>query len=294
MIAYSTETEYDGKCAVKLSLPSHFDLSQIFDCGQAFRFLPIEGNEMHVGGVAYGRYIELLQNERELIISNTCMEDYESIWKHYLSLDMDYDEVERELSCAIAPFDKLGVFPLALQAGEGIRILRQEPWECLCSFIISQNNNIPRIRSLIDALCRAYGEPIVCTDATYYSFPSAAAVADAGLDAMRELKMGFRAKYIYEAACAVSSGRLELDALLSMSKSDAEAVLCSLNGVGPKVASCVMLFSLEKYNAFPIDVWVKRILEKYYPDGLDIGALGRYAGIAQQYLFYYERYNVGK
>lgn len=289
-----SETLSRGVPAVRIEGLEHFDVSQVFDCGQAFRFLPIDGDQYHVGGVAYGKYIELLQAGDTLTIINSTVCDYENIWKHYLALDVDYGEVKRELSDAMRAQGDSGVFERAVAVGDGIRLLRQEPWECLCSFIISQNNNIPRIRKIIGALCEKYGEPIVFDGNTYYSFPSAETVADVGVDGIFALRTGFRAKYICDAARAVSSGELDLYKLFELDAAEAEKALCTIKGVGPKVAACAMLFSLEKYDAFPIDVWVKRILEKYYPNGLDVTALGRYAGIAQQYLFFYERYNVGR
>ncbi|MBQ7821020.1 MAG: DNA-3-methyladenine glycosylase 2 family protein [Clostridia bacterium] len=282
----------NGIPAVRIGGLEHFDVSQVFDCGQAFRFLPVGDDPYHVGGVAFGKYIELVQSHDTLTIVNATVNDYEGIWKRYLGLDLDYGEIKRELTDAFARQKDSGVFENAVKIGGGIRLLRQEPWECLCSFIISQNNNIPRIRKIIGALCEKYGEPIRFGESVHYSFPSAHVIADAGIDEIFALRTGFRAKYICDAARAVSTGELELDALKALEPNEVERALCSVKGVGPKVAACAMLFSLEKYDAFPIDVWVKRILEKYYPDGLDISALGRYAGIAQQYLFFYERYTV--
>ena len=183
--------------------------------------------------------------------------------------------------------------PLAMEYGDGIRILRQEPWEAVCSFIVSQNNNIPRIKKIIRTMSREWGEPISCGGETYYSFPSAKALADAGEEAIFALKTGFRAKYIYDAACRAANGELDFDAIFSASPEDAEELLCKIKGVGPKVAACAMLFGFGKTEAFPVDVWIKRVLAKYYPAGLDVSALGSYAGFAQQYLFYYERYQVG-
>ncbi|MBQ4137488.1 MAG: DNA-3-methyladenine glycosylase 2 family protein, partial [Clostridia bacterium] len=276
--------------AVRVAGLEHFDISQIFDCGQAFRFLPVGDDPYHVGGVAFGRYVEFIQDGDTLIIKNATYADYENIWKRYLALDIDYAQIKSELEQAFLSQSDRGVFSRAVKLGHGIRLLRQEPWECLCSFIISQNNNIPRIRKIIDALCKRYGDRIEFDGNEYYSFPTPEVIAEAGVDAIFELRTGFRAKYIHDAALAVSEKRLELDSLFSLEGAEVERILCRIKGVGPKVAACAMLFSLEKYEAFPIDVWVKRILEKYYPDGLDISALGEYAGIAQQYLFYYERY----
>ncbi|MBO7148298.1 MAG: DNA-3-methyladenine glycosylase 2 family protein [Clostridia bacterium] len=276
--------------AVKVSCLDDFDISQIFDCGQAFRFLPVGDDPYHIGGVAFGRYVEFIQDGSTLTIKNSTLDEFERIWKRYLALDLDYSHIKRELVEAFTTQGDSGVLSRAMQVGHGIRLLRQEPWECLCSFIISQNNNIPRIRKIIDALCKRYGERTEFEGRDYYSFPTPEAIAGAGVDAIFELRTGFRAKYIHDAALAVSENRLVLNELFSLDTAEVERALCSVKGVGPKVAACVMLFSLEKYDAFPIDVWVKRILEKYYPDGLDIKALGKYAGIAQQYLFYYERY----
>ena len=268
----------------------HFDVSQIFDCGQAFRFLPLPAPEgsFAVGGVAYGKYVEFVQSGNTLTIRNSTLSDYENIWKHYLSLDADYSEIQLDLK---ARFDS-EVFEKAVEVGDGIRLLRQEPWECVCSFIVSQNNNIPRIRKIIESMCEKYGEEIEFEGKRHYAFPTPEALANAGVDAIFELRTGFRAKYIYDAATKVANGELDLAKLFELDTNDALAELCRVNGIGPKVASCALLFAFEKYDAFPIDVWVKKIIEKYFPDGLDIKSLGDYAGIAQQYLFFYERYVV--
>lgn len=291
---YKTEysqTEENGVPCVVVRGLRHFDIRLIFDCGQCFRFLPVESDyEYAVGGVAYGRYVEFCQTADMLVIRNSTVADYESIWRRYLALDMDYDEVRAELLSVFSD----SVFRRAAELGDGIRILRQEPWECVCSFIISQNNNIPRIRKIIEAMCEKYGDVIEFEGRCYHSFPTAERLESVGVDEIFALRCGFRAKYIYDAARLISSGEIKLDTLFRITAAEAEKVLCTIKGVGPKVAACALLFAFEKYEAFPIDVWVKKILTKYYPDGLDINALGRYAGIAQQYLFYYERYTVGK
>ncbi len=280
--------------AIRLTGLADFDISQIFDCGQCFRFMPLGNDPYHIGGVAFGRYIELVQKGDELLIINSDIDDFENIWKRFLSLDVDYADIKKQL---VDAFEKQGddrVFAEAVKLGGGIRLLRQDKWECLCSFIISQNNNIPRIRKIIGAMCEKYGEPVEFDSKIHYSFPTAEALLNAGVDGIFALGTGFRAKYIYDAARALVSGEIDLEALAKIDTADAEHKLCKIKGVGPKVAACALLFSLEKYDAFPIDVWVKRILDKYFKSGLDIPALGRYAGIAQQYLFYYERYTVGK
>ena len=176
-----------------------------------------------------------------------------------------------------------------MRCASGIRLLRQEPWEALCSFILSQNNNIPRIKKIITALCRTLGEPFSAMGETYYKFPTARAIADAGLSGLAPCRMGFRARYLLDAAEKCRNGETRLNALKDADIAQAEEALTAICGVGKKVAACTMLYGLHKTEAFPVDVWMRRVLDKYYPDGLDLATLGDYAGIAQQYLFYYER-----
>lgn len=291
-----TELSQAGVSAVRLDGLENFKISQIFDCGQCFRFDPVpsERHALEIAGVANGRYIRLGQDAPDsLTVYNTDADEFERIWRHYLSLDVDYGEVRRDIAerFAAATGGRDTVMPLAMEYGDGIRILRQEPWEAVCSFIVSQNNNIPRIKKIIAAMSRQWGEPIRYGNEVYYAFPTAKALADAGEEAIFNLKTGFRAKYIYDAACRAVSGELDYGAIFAATPEKAAELLCAIKGVGPKVAACAMLFGFDKTEAFPVDVWIKRVLAKYYPDGLDIAALGKYAGIAQQYLFYYERYN---
>ena len=181
----------------------------------------------------------------------------------------------------------------AVKVSRGIRILRQEPWETLCSFIISQNNNIPRIKKIIASLCREYGERITSPDGReFYTFPTAKALFEAGEDAIYAMKTGFRAKYIYDAAKKVVLGDVDLKAVYGMSTSDGAEHLKQIKGVGDKVAACVLLFAYHKTDSFPIDIWVKKILKKYF-DG-KVPEFGEYAGVAQQYLFFYERYVINE
>ena len=291
-----TVTEIADKNAVRVEGLENFKISQIFDCGQCFRFDSVKTprHAVEIGGVAHGRYIRLGQDTPDAItLYNTNAEEFEKLWRHYLALDVDYAEVRRDIAerFSLATGGGDVIMPKAMEYGDGIRILRQDPWEAVCSFIVSQNNNIPRIKKIIEAMSREWGEPIDCDGEVHYSFPTAKALADAGEDAIFALKTGFRAKYIYDAACRAAEGMLDYAAISAAEPSEAERLLCEIKGVGPKVAACAMLFGFDKTEAFPVDVWIKRVLAKYYPDGLDVSALGKYAGIAQQYLFYYERYN---
>lgn len=285
--------------SIRIDGLTNFKIEQIFDCGQCFRFDPT-GNPTHkvaFEGIAHGRYVKFGQDTPDsLIIYNSTADDFNNIWKHYLALDEDYTSLRADIKAKFtsAAGGKDTVIEKAMEYGDGIRILRQDPWETVCSFIVSQNNNIPRIKKIISAMSEAYGEPIHCGGKVYHAFPTAKALADAGEAAIFALRTGFRAKYIHDAAVKAASGELDFDAIFEAEPRHAEELLCSVKGIGPKVAACAMLFGFGKTEAFPIDVWIKRVLAKCYPDGLDISALGKYAGVAQQYLFYYERYNGGE
>lgn len=276
---------------IVLSELEYFDIEQTFDCGQCFRFDPVDfGAGKTYEGVAFGKYVKFSQNLGKLTVYNTNEEEFEQIWKPFLALDEDYGAIRSTF---------LGVggkyLEDAMKTGQGIRILRQDPWEALCSFIISQNNNIPRIKSLVSALCQRYGQKIEVLGhdnevLEYYSFPSAKDLYEnASVSGLQNLKMGFRAKYIMDAAEKVALGILDLELIREMKAEDAMAVLMSVNGVGPKVASCALLYGLYRTDFFPIDVWMKRIIQDRYDGDLDISSLGKYAGLAQQYMFYHER-----
>lgn len=267
---------------IEIENAEFFDIFQTFDCGQTFRFE--QTDPYTVEGVAHGRLLRLIQKDGKTII-NCSMSEFEEIWKSYLALDKDYKGIN---SYFAQGSDE--VLKRASTYGKGIRILRQDSWEALCSFIISQNNNIPRIKKIINALSEKFGESFEYEGKTYYSFPTAKALAAAGQDEIFALKTGFRAKYIADAAEKVVSGEIDPEKICSLPTAEAISELLKIKGVGPKVASCALLFGFDKTDAFPIDVWVKRVFAKYYPDGFDVASFGENAGIAQQYLFYYERW----
>ncbi|MBP3494896.1 MAG: DNA-3-methyladenine glycosylase 2 family protein [Clostridia bacterium] len=277
------------KC-VKIEGIPRLNIFKTFDCGQSFRFDPVSlfGNKYEFGGVAFDRYVVFAQNnESEIIIYGSNKDEYEKIWKSYLALDVDYDKIDEEIKAQVSSPDMHS----AILHSQGIRILRQDMWESVCSFIISQNNNIPRIKKIISALCKKYGKKLYFGKEEHYSFPSAKALMEAGTDAIFELKTGFRARYIYDASCKVATGEIDLVKIYNEPDFDkALSTLTTVKGIGTKVGSCALLFGFNKTEAFPIDVWIKRALEKYFPDGIDLKRLGKSAGIAQQYLFYYEKY----
>lgn len=285
---FKTENGID---AIHITDLPTISLFKTFDCGQCFRFDPVSvfGNKYEVGGVALDRYIVLAQNnDNELIIYGATKDDYVNLWRSYLALDVDYDRINQE----IADISRSEHMQSSINYGNGIRILRQDAWECVISFIISQNNNIPRIKKIIDTLCKKYGTKKQFLDREYYTFPTITELSKASVEELFELKTGFRAKYIKSACELISSGKVDLEYI----KCESNFEKCTehleiIKGVGLKVASCALLFGFEKTEAFPVDVWMKRSLERHFPNGIDIKALGKNAGIAQQYLFYYEKYN---
>lgn len=251
-----------------------FSPEQTFLCGQCFRFDPEEGG---FSGIAGGRYIRAEQNGGETLLF--CPEeDFETFWRGYFDLDRDYSAVRPLI--AHDPF-----LTEAERFGRGIRLLRQEPWEALCSFIISQCNNIPRIKSIVSRLCGTFGSPIP----EGFAFPSPEVLAALTPEELAPLRAGYRAEYIVNAARAVASGETDLEALRSLPTDDARRELMKLSGVGKKVADCVLLFGLSKTDAFPVDVWIKKVLQSVYPSGLDTSVYGDLAGLVQQYIFFYAR-----
>lgn len=203
-------------------------------------------------------------------LNNTSEEDFLNVWADYFDLSTDYGAVKIRLSA-----DE--TLRKACEFAGGIRLLKQDKWECLCSFIISQNNNIPRIKGIISRLCLHYGH-----------FPSPSELASETVESLGFLRSGFRAKYLIDAAEKTADGSLELEAIPDMTIENARKRLMTIKGVGPKVAECVLLFGMYKTEAFPIDVWIKRVMDNYYPEGLPDEAKG-IEGIAQQYLFHYIR-----
>jgi len=299
---FQVTESYDGDMPiVKLTGIEYFDVNKTFDCGQCFRFDRVEdtAHEAEFSGVAFGRFVSFAQDGDTVYIYNSDKSDFEKIWRRFLCLDMDYAEVNGD----ILAHSEGTVMERAMEYGKGIRILRQDPYEAVISFIISQNNNIPRIKKIIEALSVKCGAPIeLCEKArvhmssvsTAYSFPDAKALIALGEKGLFELKTGFRAKYIYDAVSKIDGGSLDLLSVASLDSTE-ECIqdLCSVKGIGIKVASCAALFGMGRYDAFPIDVWMKRVAEKYFShDGKEFSSarFGKYAGIAQQYLFYYERY----
>jgi N-glycosylase/DNA lyase len=269
-----------------------FHPDHVFDSGQCFRW--VKETDGSYTGVAYGRILNVNYSDDKLILENSNLQDWEEIWKDYLDIDRDYGEIKKTLSKDDQVMKK------AISYGEGIRILRQEKWETLISFIISQNNNIPRIKKCIENLCLHFGEPLgEYKGRKFYSFPTIESLSQLTLKDLEPIMLGYRGKYILSASKTIAQdGGRRLNSLGESDYDTARNYLLSLKGVGPKVASCIMLYSMNKYECFPLDVWMRRVMSQLYGiNEKDTKAMEAYveehfrphAGIAQQYLFYYIR-----
>lgn len=263
------------KNRIRIKNVENFDLAQTLDCGQAFRWSVDENGVWH--GIAGGKYIRLYNENGNIIIENSNREDFESFWTDYFDLTRDYGAI-------INKFGENETLKAAAKVAGGIRILRQEPWEALCSFIISQNNNIPRIKGIISRLCENFGKKV----GDVYAFPDAKTLALLTPDDLAPIRCGFRAKYIIDAAKKVSSGEIDIEKLKDLSYDEAQEILLKIKGVGPKVADCALLYGCGHIEAFPKDVWIKRALAEYFGGEIPACTKGA-AGIAQQYIFYYIR-----
>lgn len=265
---------------MKLCSTKELSIEKTFECGQCFRWN--RGGDGVYRGVVRGYYAEIAERGGEVYIISDAPDD---MWREYFDLETDYAAVSRSFTGAY--------LSECTRFGMGIRILRQEPWEALCSFIISQCNNISRIKGIVERLCKNFGKRVVANGVEYYSFPSAQRIAELSIEELSCIRAGYRAEYIICAARAVVSGELDLEALKTCDYMQAIKALRTVHGVGEKVANCVVLFGLWHMEAFPIDVWIKRALKEHFPPDFDPKSLGEYAGLAQQYIFYYTR-SMGK
>ncbi len=252
----------------------YFNLDRTLDCGQAFRWVKDQNGFWQ--GIVKGKFLRAKQ-DGDTITLYTTKKDFEELWYDYFDLNSNYQEICKLIS-------KDPVLNTALKYGKGIRVLNQEPFEALCSFIISQNNNIPRIKGIIERLCENFGEK----HPFGYAFPTPERIAKSSLEELSVLRSGFRAKYLLDAAKKVYSGEIDLDALKKLPIDAARDELTKIYGVGKKVADCTMLFSLNKKEAFPEDVWIKRAVKVLF-GGEFPKELDSVKGVAQQFLFYYAR-----
>lgn len=254
-----------------------FNPRHTFECGQCFRWFK---EDRGYKGIAYGRELKVWADEKSIFMTSS-KQDFETIWRGYFDLDRSYTDIAKA-------FEGDEFFLKAVDFGMGLRLLKQEPWEALCSFIISQCNNITRIQRIIDSFCRNFGEDM----GGFYAFPTAEKIASLDICQLDIIKSGYRAKYIWDTAQKVARGEFSFKEIESMTTEEARKYALTLNGVGRKVADCFLLFGMAKYDAFPVDTWMKKA-ENHYDKKTYGGNFGAFAGIAQQYIFYYTR-SMGK
>lgn len=302
---YKEVIEKDNAIVIKDT--KHFNIKQILECGQCFRWEKI--NELNYIVVAFGKVIEIEQIDNDVTIYNTSLEDFNNIWENYFDLTRDYSVIKDNLS-------KDEVLRKSIEFGYGIRILNQDPFEMLISFIISARNSIPSIMKTIKKISEKWGDEIEYKGNTYYTFPTPRQLKDASLEDITATGASFRSKYIFDTINKVNEALdknedgidveeiadicFNLDKIKALNDDECHIALQNFKGVGAKVADCIMLFSMGKHSAFPVDVWVKRAMIHFYvaPDvslqKMRVFArekFGAYSGIAQQYLFYYAREN---
>lgn len=270
-----------------------FEPQHIFECGQTFRWDREEDGSYTV--IAHGKVINVAAVDKDIIIKNSDKKDFDNIWKNYFDLDSNYLEIQRT-------FNDDSIMKEAIGYGKGIRVLNQEPFETIISFMISANNRIPQIKKSIGLISQCYGEKICEVDGReYYSFPKVGALAGAKPKDLREYcRVGFRDERIVKTSQLIYNGDYDIESYMKMNREDIRRELLELPGIGPKIADCILLFAYKKKDSFPVDVWIKRIMETLYfgkevkqNQVSDLGRekFGRYAGVAQQYLFYYGREN---
>lgn len=277
-----------------------FEPKHIFECGQCFRWnLEEDGSYT---GIVGENVLNIKKEQNNIIINGMYKDNAKDVVKKYFDLDTNYEQIKKKLS---AIDDNMKT---SIEYGNGIRILYQDVWEALISFIISANNNIPRIKGIIERISKKYGKEIIWNNKSYYTFPTPEELSKATVTDLRDLGLGFRDTRVFQTTLMVKNNNINIYELEKIQ--DVETIreeLLKFPGVGPKVADCIMLFSMKKYEVFPIDVWVKRVMTELYfnkeintkkvkinPDNKKIlkyaeNKFGKLAGLAQQYLFYWRR-----
>ena len=272
-----------------------FNLRDIFECGQCFRWNK-EDDESYTGVIG-NNVLNVKSIENKIIFKGICNGNIQEIVTNYFDLNRDYTKIKNELS-KIDDYMKNSI-----EYGEGIRILNQDLWETIISFIISANNNIPRIKGIIERLSKKYGKEIIWNGKKYYTFPTPEELRNVSVEEYRKLGLGFRDIRVYETTKMILNKEVDLKKLFNEDTETVREELLKLSGVGPKVADCILLFStLKRFEVFPIDVWVRRVMNDLYIKNEDEKKVskkqileiadkkyGNLAGIAQQYLFYWRR-----
>jgi len=273
-----------------------FELKDIFECGQCFRWNK-QDDDSYIGVVG-NNVIKVLKQGNKVIFKSVGKDNLEKLVTYYFDLERDYEAIKKKLSKIDENMKK------SIEYGKGIRILNQDLWETIISFIISANNNIPRIKGIIERISKAYGKEIIFENSSYYTFPTMDELSKANVEDLRKLGLGFRDVRVYETTKIIKEKTIDLDYLAKEKDfNKVRNTLLTLPGVGPKVADCILLFSsLKRWEAFPIDVWVRRVMNELYIGNKEEAKVkkeqiekiayekfGSLAGIAQQYLFYWKR-----
>lgn len=271
-----------------------FEPVHIFECGQCFRWNKEEDGSYT--GVIKNSVINVKKIGNDVEFTGVCDENIKQICEEYFNLQTNYEAIKEKLS-------NIDIYlKNSIEYGNGIRILKQDLWETLLSFIISANNNIPRIKTIIERMAKKYGNRIEYRNKMYYTFPTPEMLQNASIDDFRGLGLGFRDVRIYETVQRTLKGEIDLEKLKQEENTEVlRKKLLEIPGVGPKVADCVMLFALNRFDVFPVDVWVKRVISELYFDKKEQTPnvihefaekqYGNLAGLAQQYLFYWRREN---
>jgi hypothetical protein len=282
---------YEKDNLVILEDVENFDAKAIFTCGQAFRWYEEKNGSFTT--VHLGRVLNVLNEDDKVIFKGTNLEEFNEIWIDYFDLNTDYQSIRKSLA-------NNKILANAMEYGKGIRILNQNHFEMLISFIISANNMIPRIRKSIEVISMRYGK-FICQDENrkYYSFPTVDELSKATVEELREFaKVGFRDKRIFDTVNMIKNENIDLDGFENLETDNLREELLRFSGVGNKVADCIMLFSYKRGEVFPVDVWIKRVMEELFiKEETPVKKIskeadrifGKYAGYAQQYLFYYGR-----
>lgn len=277
--------------------PNSFELKDIFDCGQCFRWN--KENDDSYTGIWKNNVVNVKKENGNIIFTGVSSSDnFEEEINKYFDMNRDYEEIKEKLS----KIDEN--MKTSIEYGKGIRILNQELWETIISFIISANNNIPRIKGIIERLSKNYGKKIEWNGKEYYTFPTPEELKNVTVEEYRSLGLGFRDIRLYETTKMILDKEVDLEKLQNNSNTiEVRDKLLTLSGVGPKVADCILLFSnLKRFEVFPIDVWVRRVMNDLYIKNEDENKVskkqienlakekfGDLAGLAQQYLFYWRR-----
>lgn len=257
---------------------NNFDIIKTFECGQCFRWT--RQDDGSYVGVVKNKVITVYQENNKIIFKNLSNSDSKIKIQEYFDLDRDYESINKDLS-------KINFIGDAMRYSQGIRILKQDPWEALISFIISQNNNIPRIKKIIEIFCKKFGKKIIDS---YFEFPKIDDLKDISIEDLADLRCGFRDKYIMDAILKIKNQEIILDNLYNLNIDEARKELIKIKGVGPKVADCVLLYGFSKTDSFPTDIWIKKTMDKFFKEGLP-KIKKEYLGIVQQYIYYYARNN---